>query len=166
MNIRALKEADILRCLEIYGYYVENTCFTLEEETPSPADFAKRCLSIAGRYPFIVIENDAETVVGYAYLDTFNPRSAYRITADLSVYVSSDRLHEHIGGMLLRGIEARAAAYGIKNIVSIITDENENSLSFHLNNGFVTEGHIRDTAVKFGKVLGVYYPRKALAPSV
>lgn len=166
MKIRNLKEADIPRCLEIYGYYVENTRFTLEEETPSQADFAKRCLRIAERYPFIVIENDEGTVVGYAYLDTFNPRSAYRITADLSVYVSHEHLHEHIGGMLLRETESRAAEYGIKNIVSIITDENENSLNFHLKNGFVTEGYIRDAAVKFGKVVGVYYLRKALAKPI
>lgn len=63
-------------------------------------EFDARVERISRIYPYIVARNDAGEVVGYAYLDTFSPRSAYRRTADLSIYVSHRHLHEHIGGVL------------------------------------------------------------------
>ena len=162
MNIRKLEEKDVAKCLDIYNYYIENTCFTLEEEKLSLDIFKKRCKNIIKQYPFIVMENDEGAIVGYAYLNTFNPKSAYRKTADLSIYVSKNHLHEHAGGILLEEIEKYACKYGITNIISIVTSENKNSFDFHLKNGFILEGTIHDVAIKFGKVISVNYFRKAL----
>lgn len=100
--------------------------------------------------------------MGYAYLNTFNSKSAYRITADLSIYVTKDNLHEYIGAILLKEIEKLAQERGILNIISIVTSENENSSSFHLKNGFVLEETINDVAIKFGKTISVNYFRKSL----
>ena len=162
MIIRTIEEKDVKQCLEIYNYYIENTCFTLEEEKLSLEDFKKRCDNILKKYPFIVLENDKKKIIGYAYLSTFNSRSAYRKTADLSIYVSKNHLHEHIGIMLLKEIEKLACKYDIANIISIVTSENDNSVNFYLKNGFVLEGTIHDVAIKFGKVISVYYLKKAL----
>lgn len=162
MNIREIEEKDISQCLEIYNYYIENTCFTLEEEKLSLDNFKNRCKDIIKRYPYIVMENDERKIIGYAYLNTFNSRSAYKITADLSIYVSKDHLHEHVGYILLQKIEKMALEYGIKNIISIVTSENENSCNFHLKNGFILEGTIHDVAIKFGKIISVNYFRKSL----
>ena len=163
MMIRKLEEKDINICLNIYNYYIENTCFTLEEEKLSLDDFKNRCENILKKYPFIVLENDEGIVIGYAYLNTFNPRSAYRKTADLSIYVSKDHLHEHAGKILLQEIEKLAISYGITNIISIVTSENENSAHFHQKNGFVLEGTMHDVALKFGKIISVDYYRKPLS---
>lgn len=163
MMIRKLEEKDIAICLNIYNYYIENTCFTLEEEKLSLDDFKTRCENILNKYPFIVLENDEGIVIGYAYLNTFNPRSAYRKTADLSIYVSKDHLHEHAGKILLQEIEKLAVTYGITNIISIVTSENKNSVHFHQKNGFVLEGTMHDVALKFGKIISVDYYRKPLS---
>ncbi len=71
--------------------------------------------------------------------------------------------------MTIRNITANGAKRctqvkrrGIKNIVSIVTDENENSKIFHEKHGFILEGHIKNFAEKFEKTLGVYYFRKTL----
>lgn len=100
--------------------------------------------------------------MGYAYLNTFNLRSAYRITADLSIYVNKDHLYEHIGAILLKELEKLAQERVILNIISIVTSENDNSSSFHLKNGFVLEGTIRDIAIKFWETISVNYFRKSL----
>ncbi len=161
MNIRAFNKGDIDSCLDIYNYYIEHTCFSLEEDKLGHEEFESRCDGIAKKYPFIVLENDG-VIEGYAHLNTFNPRSAYRKTADLSIYVNKSHLREHIGAILLQEIEKRAKESGITNIISIFTSENENSLRFHLKNGFVLEGTIHDATMKFGKVIGVHYLRKIL----
>lgn len=158
--IRLLQKEDITKCLDIYNYYIENTCFTLEEEKLDLSAFTKRCLDITKRYPFIVMTNDNDEVIGYAYLNTFNERSAYKKTADLSIYVEKNHLHEHAGVLLLNRIEELAKEQGITNIISIITSENDNSLKFHLKNGFILEGTLNNIAFKMNKDISVYYLRK------
>ncbi len=160
--IRKLEKRDIKGCLDIYNYYIENTCFTLEEDKLNLNDFSKRVEDIASKYPFIVFLNEKGKVIGYAYLNTFNPRSAYKKTADLSIYVNKDHLSEHIGKLLLEEILKQAKEFGLKSIISIITSENENSLAFHLKNGFLLEGNLHNVAHKMGKDIDVYYLRKPL----
>lgn len=163
MKIRELEEKDIKSCLDIYNYYIERTCYTLEEEILDLDSFTKRVKRIHSHYPYIVYTDDRDNVLGYAYLDVFHERSAYKKTADLSIYVDKDHLHEHIGILLLNAIEKKAKDYGISNIISIVTSENQNSLRFHQNHGFLLEGNIKDVAYKLGKTISVYYLRKPIA---
>ncbi len=162
MIVRKLEEKDINKCLDIYNFYIENTCYSLEEEKLTYVLFKERCEDIFKKYPFVVIENENKEIVGYAYLNTFNSRSAYKRTVDLSIYVDKDHLHEHIGNKLLKEIEKLALEYGINNIISIVTSENKNSFAFHLKNGFILEGTIHDVAIKFNKLISVNYFRKSL----
>ncbi len=159
---RDLEEKDIASCLAIYNHYIENTCYTLEEEKLSLEAFSSRVKAIKSRYPFIVYENERKEVIGYAYLDSFCERSAYRHTADLSIYVSKDHLHEHIGQALLEEIERKGKEYGITDIISIVTSENPTSLRFHLNNGFLLEGTLVNVAYKMSKDISVYYLHKKI----
>ena len=117
---------------------------------------------ISERYPHLVARDDGGRVVGYAYLDVFNERSAYRATADLSIYVHHDSRGAHVGGAMLAALEALAPAYGIDTLISIITDKNEGSVRFHEHHGFVREGWLHDVACKFGEHVGVFFYRKAL----
>ncbi len=160
--IRTLREEDIPACLRIYNHYIENTCFTLEEEPLLLGAFEERVRRIKSKYPFIVEETSGGEVLGYAYLDLFHERSAYRTTVDLSIYVDKGRLHEGIGKELLLGIEALAKERGFKNLVSIVTSENPNSLDFHLRNGFLLEGTLHGVAFKMGRKIDTYYLRKPL----
>ncbi len=149
-------------CLDIYNYYIENTCYILEEKKLSLSDFTKRVHRIHSHYPFLVYLDDSNYVLGYAYLYVFHERSAYRKTADLSIYVDKDHLHDHIGVILLEEIEKKAKEYSTTNIISIVTSENENSLHFHQKHGFILEGNIHDVAYKLGKSISVYYLRKPI----
>lgn len=84
MIIRNIKKEDIRRCVEIYNYYIINSTATFEEQPLTEAQFAERVKRISADYPYLVAEEDGK-VVGYAYLDKYNERSAYRFTADLSI---------------------------------------------------------------------------------
>lgn len=80
---------DIEYCLEIYNYYILNSTSTFEEEALSFEDFKQRIFNITRKYPFLVAESGGR-IIGYAYLNEYNSRSAYRITANLSVYLRSE----------------------------------------------------------------------------
>ena len=76
VTLSPIVPADIAACTEIYNYYIENTCVTLEEEPVTPEEFAARAARITKDYPYIVAHDGAGRPIGYAYLDVFNSRSA------------------------------------------------------------------------------------------
>lgn len=83
ITISLVRSSDISRCTEIYNYYIENTCNTLEEQPIDEAEFSARVKRITASHPFLVARDKTGAPVGYAYLDVFNARSAYRCTASL-----------------------------------------------------------------------------------
>lgn len=159
--ITDISAADEKACAEIYNHYINNTVVTLEETPLSLAEFSARVKRIKTEYPYIVAKRGDE-VLGYAYLDKFNPRSAYRITADLSIYVDKNHRGEHIGSMLYTEIEKRAKEMKFENIVSLVTGENESSIAFHLSRGFTMSGKLEKVAFKFGRYQDLIYLIKAL----
>lgn len=161
MEIRKITDGDIRACLDIYNYYIENTTITFEEKALTEEEFCERVLRIKKDYPYIVCVSDGRPI-GYAYLDKYSERSAYRFTADLSIYVDKDFRHAGIGAELYHDIEKLAKEMGIKNIISVITSENGASVAFHEKLGFEHVGSISDVGFKFGKWLGVDFYRKKL----
>jgi phosphinothricin acetyltransferase len=159
--IRPIEEKDIPACLSLYDDYVLNTVYSLEEKAVAFSEFAERVRRIQKDYLWLVEEENGE-IVGYGYLDVFNPRSAYHISADLSLYVRKDKEREGIGKEILTALESWAREHGIRNLVSLITSENAPSLAFHQKMGFFEAGYLPNVAVKFGRSLGVYYYLKPL----
>lgn len=161
MKIRAIADSDIARCAEIYNYYIENTTVTFEEAPLSEKEFGERAARIKKDYPYIVAEQDG-VVVGYAYLDKYNERSAYRYTADLSVYLDKSCVAKGTGSRLYESIEAMAADIGIRSIVSLVTGENEPSVVFHKKHGFDRVGILSKVGIKFGRWLDVVLFQKKI----
>ena len=162
VTLAPIAPEDIAACTELYNYYIENTCITLEEEPVTPEEFGARAARITKDYPYIVARDGAGKPVGFAYLDVFNPRSAYRCTADLSIYVDRACRGSGVGQKLYAEIERLGRERGIENLISIITSDNEGSLRFHRKNGFMEIGVMPAVAFKFGKYLDVSFFQKPL----
>ena len=152
---------DIEKCLEIYNYYILNSTATFEEYPLSLPAFKERILNITNKYPFLVAQSNGK-IIGYAYLDEYNSRSAYRITADLSVYLSAAETAKGAGSALLNELIARARAQNIEMIVSLITEENAPSIAFHEKHGFKKSGFLENVGIKFKRHLGVYFYQKKI----
>lgn len=162
VTLAPIAPEDIAACTELYNYYIENTCITLEEEPVTPEEFGARAARITKNYPYIVARDGAGKPIGYAYLDVFNARSAYRCTADLSIYVAHSCRGGGVGQKLYTEIERLGRERGIENLISIITSDNEGSLRFHRKNGFTEIGVMPAVAFKFGKYLDVSFFQKHL----
>ena len=162
VTLAPIAPEEIAACTELYNYYIENTCITLEEEPVTPEEFGARVARIMKDYPYIVARNGAGKPIGFAYLDVFNPRSAYRCTADLSIYVDRACRGSGVGQKLYAEIERLGRERGIENLISIITSDNEGSLRFHRKNGLTEIGVMPAVAFKFGKYLDVSFFQKHL----
>lgn len=162
MLVRNFEKTDTADCLAIYSYYVDNTVIAFEEKVPTLEEFEERLNKISSNYPFLVaIENNR--VMGYAYLDTFNERTAYRYTTDFSIYLDKDCCHKGVGSLLYGELERQAKQEGIKNIIAIITTQNDDSLHFHMKMGFHCVGELKNVGYKFKRWLSVKYYQKPLA---
>ena len=107
IKIRDMEKTDFVQCLNIYNHYIENSVVTFEESALGLYDYKRRIERITAEYPFLVAVQ-SNKIKGFAYLDKFNERSAYRYTADLSIYVDKDNLGSGIGTLLLAELEKRA----------------------------------------------------------
>jgi L-amino acid N-acyltransferase YncA len=162
MKIENIKNEDIPRCVEIYNYYIINTCHTLEEEPISEEIFKNRVETISKKYPYIVYKDDNNFVLGYAYVHAFHERSAFKKSVELSIYVDKDHLHEHIGQSLFDKMMELVKKQGFTNVISVVTEENKKSISFHLKNGFILEGTLHNIAYKLNTDVSVCYLRKSV----
>lgn len=154
--IRPLEEKDIPQILDIYNWYIENTVITFEEEPLSLDEFTNRVHNICKKYPFIVLEEDNK-VIGYAYLDVFNFRKAYRYTADLSIYLNQEARGKGYGSMLMEEIISISKEKGYVNLMSLITEDNVASEKIHSKYGFEKKAFFPQLGYKFNKWLGVSY---------
>ena len=90
-TIRAATSADAAGIAAVYNHYIAHTVVTFEEETVSDAEMARRVEDVqSASLPWLVAEQ-AGTVRGYAYATKWLTRSAYRFSAEVSVYIAPAR---------------------------------------------------------------------------
>ena len=75
MKIRVAEIEDVASLVEIYRPYVEKTAITFEYEVPTVEEYTQRMTQTLKKYPYLVLENEQEKIVGYAYAGTYKGRT-------------------------------------------------------------------------------------------
>src|SRR6516225_7159889 len=136
MIIRDAVEADVPAIIEIYNATVPTRMVTAElEPTTVEARLPWFREHSPDEYPFWVAESDSR-VIGWLDFKKFLPRSAYRGTAELSVYVDEQFRRRGVGQRLLQHAITRAPSLGITALVGLIFGHNEPSLKLFERLGF------------------------------
>jgi len=101
--------------------------------------------------------------LGYAYFRQIRSRSAYRFSAEDSVYVREDVRGQGVGKALVAQLLADAEAHGFRQMVAVIGDaDNVGSIGVHASLGFQRVGTLRATGLKFGRWLDSIYMQRPL----
>src|SRR5437762_11587269 len=116
LTLRPASAADAAAICEIYNQGIEDRLATLETERRTPAERAQWLAARGPCHPVIVAETGG-AVVGWASLNSFNPRPAYDHVADLSVYVERGWRGRGVGRRLLERVVAIARGLGYHKIV-------------------------------------------------
>jgi phosphinothricin acetyltransferase len=143
-------ERDAAPCAAIYAPFVANTAISLEEQSPTAAEFAQRIETISARFPWLIAEEDG-SVVGYAYASTHNKRAAYRWAVDVAVYVAEGRQRRGVGRALYDALFSLLVRQGIHVACAGIGLPNAASVALHEACGFQPVGVYRRIGWKIGR---------------
>jgi L-amino acid N-acyltransferase YncA len=136
LRIRDAFESDLPAIIDIYNATVPTRIVTAElEPTTVEARLPWFREHSPDQHPFWVAENDCG-VIGWLDFKKFQTRSAYRGTAEISVYVHEKFRRHGVARRLLEEAIARAPSLGIDAIVGLIFGHNEPSLRLFERFGF------------------------------
>ncbi len=163
MDIRPATPADIPEIQAIYAHHVLHGAGTFEEVPPSVEEMQGRYEDVAGHGWSFLVAADATGVLGYAHFTQIRDRSAYRYTAEDSIYVREDVRGQGVGKALVQQLLADATDAGFRQMVAVIGDsENVGSIGVHASLGFQRAGLLRASGFKFGRWLDTVYMQRAL----
>ena len=142
MIIRDAVEADLPDIVEIYNATVPTRMVTAElEPTTVEARLPWFDEHSPDQYPIWVAESEGR-VIGWLDFKKFLPRSAYRGTAEISVYVDDKFRRRGVARELLEKAIAVAPSLGITALVGLIFGHNEPSLKLFERLGFERWGFL------------------------
>ena len=142
MIIRDARESDLPEIIDIYNATVSTRMITAELE-PTTVEARRPWFNdhSPDQYPFWVMENNSR-VSGWLDFKKFLPRSAYRGTAEISLYVHEEFRRQGVGRRLLTEAIARAPSLGISALVGLIFAHNQPSLKLFEQLGFDQWGYL------------------------
>ena len=163
MDIRPAMDADLPDIQSIYAHHVLHGTGTFEETPPSLEEMTVRFQAGTNRGWTWLVATDATGVLGYAYYAQIRDRTAYRFTAEDSIYVREDVRGQGVGKALVLRLLAAAARAGFRQMIAVIGDsENVGSVGMHASLGFHHVGTLRAVGLKFGRWLDAVYMQRAL----
>jgi len=163
MLVRAATTDDAAACAAIYAPYVTGSVITFESDPPDGVTMAQRIADAQRAHAWLVAERDG-AVVGYAYAGPWKARSAYRWSAEVTVYVARDAHRGGVGRALYAALFDRLAERGYRTLVGGVTLPNDASVGLHRALGFEPVGTFTRIGWKLGEWRDVHYLVKHLGP--
>lgn len=153
--IRAATKADAAAVARIYNAYVRDSIITFEEVEVTSDEIGTRMANIdAASMPYLVMEED-ERIVGYAYAGKFHARSAYRHTAESTIYLDRDACGLGRGRILYMALLDELRKRRAHAVIAGISLPNPASVALHEKLGFVKVAHYPEIGWKFGRWIDV-----------
>jgi L-amino acid N-acyltransferase YncA len=165
--IRAAEARDLPDIREIYNYYVTNSVVTFDEKKWTHAVWRDKFAYLQKqRMPFLVAESPGGQILGYALVQPWSGKSAYRFTVEDSIYLGQAATGKGLGRALLEALIQACQDAGIREILAVISDKGaEGSIALHERLGFVETGRMGRVGFKFGRWLGVVNMQRSLKPA-
>jgi L-amino acid N-acyltransferase YncA len=154
--IRSASLSDVAAICEIYNHYVAQSCITFEEQPVGRDDMAARISETLTSLPWFVWEEQG-IVLGYAYATKWKTRSAYRFSAESTIYLRNDAVGKGVGLRLYERLLADLRSRRIHSVIGGIALPNPASQRLHEKLGFKKVAHFEQVGWKFGQWIDVGY---------
>lgn len=150
MNTRTATPADAAAIAAIYDPIVRHTAISFETEPPGEAEMRLRIEKTLALLPWLVAEDDAGAVCGYAYASRHRERAAYQWSVDVTIYVRDDMRGKGVGRALYGRLLPLLSELGYCQAFAGIALPNAGSVGLHEALGFTALGVYRDVGFKQG----------------
>ncbi|CDM68241.1 GCN5-related N-acetyltransferase [Clostridium bornimense] len=161
IQFRSVKLEDLHRLKNIYTYYIENSTATFHINKISDDEMKKILFSEDNLYESFVIM-DGNKIIGYVLLAPYSKREAFRISAEVTIYLDNNVTSKGIGYIALEFIEEVARKKGIRTLLSLICGENYKSVKLFEKAGFYKCAHMKNVGKKFDRILDLLIYEKEL----
>lgn len=160
--IRNVQESDLPAIVEIYNPYIIGTTVSFEEVPVTVLEMQRRYHEVQAQgLPWLCAELE-DRLEGYAYASRWRERSAYRFTAESTIYLRQDHTGRGIGKLLYSTLLEQVRAAGMHQVIGVITLPNPASVGLHEKLGYVKVAHFSQVGFKFDDWLDVGYWQLAL----
>lgn len=147
----------------IYAHHVLHGTGTFETLAPSPEEMVARRADVIGKGLPYLLAQDADSILGFAYCNWFKPRSAFRYSAEDSIYLAPNALGRGLGRLLLEELTSQAQRAGVRKLIAVIGDSaNHSSIGLHRSCGFKDAGMLTACGWKFDRWLDVVLMDKTI----
>ena len=154
--IRDANKKDAQAICDIYNHYIANSVITFEEQLLTLEEMKKRILEVTISLPWIVYDHDG-VIEGYAYATIWKNRSAYRYSAESTVYLSSTSVGKGFGSALYTDLISRLKHLSFHCVIGGIALPNPASIALHEKMGFEKVAHFKQIGWKQKRWVDVGY---------
>ena len=148
--------------IDIYNHYIENS-FSAYPEQRVPYEFFVPMLDKVKGYPaFAIKDAGINRVVGFCFLKMYHPFTVFKETAEITYFIDPTEVGKGIGKLALTLLEDKGREMGVKQILASISSKNEQSLNFHIKNGFKECGRFINTGKKRGEYFDIIWMQKSI----
>lgn len=158
--IRPATPADARAIAAVYNHYVLETPVTFEEAAVSEGEMRAR-MAAGGDLPWLVLEQDG-AIAGYAYARAWHARSAYRYSAESTIYLHHEAVGRGLGTRLYGALLDELARRPLHRVVGVIALPNPASVALHERLGFTPCGRLSEVGWKLGRWIDVGHWERAL----
>jgi L-amino acid N-acyltransferase YncA len=161
--VRPADAADAAAISRIYNHYILNSVATFEEEVVTAEELGRRIDAIrSAELPWLVAVDSTAGLVGYAYAAPWKPRSAYRYSVEITVYLAPECSGRGLGTLLYDVLLAGLKKRGIHAAVGGIALPNPASVALHETFGMKQVALFKEQGFKFGRWVDVGYWQRLL----
>jgi L-amino acid N-acyltransferase len=164
--VRDADERDLPAILDLVNVAIRDTTAVYRDE-PLTLENRSRWWQARRERGFpVLVADDGGAAVGVASYGDFRDSMAlpgYRFTVEHSVHVARSHWGRGVGRVLVEALLERASAAGLHVMVGVIDGENEASLRFHQQLGFVETGRMPGVGRKFDRWLDMVLVQREIA---
>lgn len=145
--------------IDIFNYFIKHSYAAFPEKKVG-LDFFDRFLEMSPGYPKMVVKASDGEIIGFGAMRPHHFADSFQRTAELSYFLLPTYTRRGIGTSLLQLFIREARQKGIDSLLANISSRNEESLSFHLKNGFRECGRFLRVGRKFGEDFDTVWMQK------
>lgn len=157
LTVRRAEESDVPTMLAFANWAAMNTVANLATSPEPLEEWVASFRKSHDFFPWIVAEDDAGKVRGFAKAGPHKARGAYAWSADVSVYVDPEAHGRGVGSRLYEVLVPTMRAQGYVTLIAGITLPNPASEKLHARFGFVRCGTFHRVGFKNGRWHDVGY---------